>query len=127
MRYERPRRKTPVIALVLATAALGGCRATVPIGHLLDDPYEYDGRKVKVEGYVGGAAGALGHGGYLLDDGSGELLVLVEGRGGLPRAGTRVAVTGWFRSLFTVGPLSAAMLLERDRDVRRGPPGPARD
>lgn len=108
-------------ALALAAIALTGCRATVPIGHLLDDPYAYDGRKVKVEGRVDGAFGALGHGGYLVDDGSGELFVVVEGRGGVPRPGARVAVTGWFRSLLTVGPVSAAMLIERDRDVRRRP------
>lgn len=112
---HRTRARTGVLVTLLALA-LAGCRATVPIGQLLDDPHEHDGRKVKVRGEVTGAAGALGRGAYVVDDGTGSLVVVSEERG-IPRAGARVAVTGWFRSLLTLGPLGAAVLLERDRDL----------
>ena len=97
--------------------ALAGCRATVPIGHLLDDPYQYDGNTVKIVGEVTESAGALGRGAYALDDGTGTLIILAEKRG-VPRQGARVEVTGWFRSLFTVGSITGAMMLERHRHLR---------
>lgn len=115
MRHRTRPRTAGLVALL--ALALAGCRATVPIGRLLDDPHEYDGRKVKVEGEVIEAVGALGRGGYVVDDGTGSLVVVSEERG-VPRAGARVSVTGWFRSLFTLGPLGAAAILESDRDVR---------
>ncbi len=110
---------TTLLVLGLASVT-AGCRATVPIGHLLDDPYQFDGRKVKVEGKVVGAVGALGHGAYEIDDGTGSLLVVLERtRGGIPRVGAHVAVTGWYKSAFTVGPFSAGLLFENNRDLRR--------
>jgi len=115
-RRHRPR--AAALSVLLATVVLGGCRATVPIRDLLDDPYAYDRRKVKIEGDVEAAAAAFGHGAYLVDDGTGSLVVVAEGDGGVPRAGARVAVVGWFRSLFRIGSLNGAVVLERDRDLQ---------
>jgi hypothetical protein len=114
---RRARISSPAIAVVVSALALAGCRATVPIGHLLDDPYQYEGNTVKIVGEVTGSVGALGHGAYALDDGTGTLIILSDERG-VPRQGARVEVTGWFRSLFTVGSISAAMMLERHRHLR---------
>lgn len=108
------------LPLLLAAVGLAGCRATVPIRDLLDDPYTYDRRKVKVEGDVEAAASAFGHGAYLLDDGTGTLVVVAERHGGVPRAGARVAVVGWYRSLFRIGAVNGAVVFERDRDLRGG-------
>lgn len=108
-----------VLAVLVTGLALAGCRATVPISHLLDDPYEFDGRRVKVEGHVTGAVGAFGRGAYTVDDGTGVVIIVSEREfGGVPRAGARVAVTGWFRSLFTLGPVSGAVIVERNRHPR---------
>lgn len=118
------RRRSPapavLLAVLLAAVALAGCRATVPIGDLLDDPHAYDRRKVKIEGDVEAAAGAFGHGAYLVDDGTGALVVVAERDGGVPRAGAHVSVVGWFRSLFRIGSIHGAVVLERDRDSGRG-------
>lgn len=113
----RERASSPAIVGIALALVLAGCRATVPIGHLLDDPYQYEGNTVKIVGEVTGSVGALGHGAYELDDGTGTLIIFSEARG-VPRRGARVEVTGWFRSLFTVGSISAAMMLERHRHLR---------
>jgi len=91
-----------------------GCRGTVPIGDLLDDPARYDGRSVRVEGRVTGSIGAFGRGAYRLDDGTGTLSVVSEA-GGAPREGAEVGVEGTFRSVFTVGDRSEAVLVEEGR------------
>ncbi len=98
-------------ALILAMTA---CRGTMPIGRLLEDPGRYDGETVKVKGEVTGAVGALGRGAYRLSDGTGTLNV-VSRSGGAPREGAKVGVEGEFRSLFTFGDQSGAVLLERSR------------
>ena len=107
----------PIAAAVLIVPLLvAGCRHTVDIDRLLDDPGYFDGRTVRVEGTVVGGAGALGYGAYLVDDGTGVIPVVSRERG-VPRQGAHVRVTGWFRSLLTVGPESLAGMLERDRDL----------
>ena len=103
---------TAFVALLLLLAA---CRGTVPIGDLLDDPGRYDGERVRVEGRVTGFSfGALGRGAFQVDDGTGRLPVVSE-RGATPREGARVGIEGIFRSVFTFGDRSGAVLLERDR------------
>ena len=94
---------------------LAACRGTVPIRDLLDDPGRYDGERVRVEGRVTGFSfGALGRGAFQVDDGTGSLPVVTES-GGSPREGARVGIEGIFRSVFTFGDRSGAVLLERDR------------
>lgn len=98
--------------LLLLTAA---CRGTVPIERLLADPGRYDGETVTIEGRVTGfSLGALGRGAFQVEDGTGTLPVVSE-RGGSPREGARVGIEGIFRSVFTFGDRSGAVLLERRR------------
>ena len=106
-----PRLAVAAIALFL----LAACRGSVPIRELLDDPGRYDGESVRIEGRVSGFSfGALGRGAFQVDDGTGTLPV-VSDRGGTPREGARVGIEGIFRSVFTFGDRSGAVLLERDR------------
>lgn len=108
---------TVLLLAAVALTAVAGCRSTMPIGRLLDDPHRFDGRDVRVEGEVVRAAGALGYGVYQVDDGTGTLVVVSEG-GGVPREGARVRVDGRFQALLTVGRTSVAGLLERRRHWR---------
>lgn len=101
------------VALGIGLAAVG-CRGTVPIGDILDDPGRYDGKSVRVEGRVTGSAGALGRGAYRVNDGTGTLNVVSES-GGAPREGAEVGVEGTFRSVFTLGNLTEAVLVEEKR------------
>jgi len=87
---------------------------TTPIKTLLDDPARFDGKTVRIVGDVQEAAGLFGAGGYRVNDGTGTLTVVTES-GGVPRVGARVGVEGTFRSAFTLGATSAAVLIEKQR------------
>lgn len=100
--------------LAAALLLLAACRGTMSIGELLDDPARYDGDKVRIEGRVTSGIGLLGRGAYQVDDGTGELPVVSQ-LGGAPREGARVGVEGIFRSVFTFGDRSGAVLLEQSR------------
>lgn len=107
-------RISALLLLAFAAATLGCRGATIPIGDLLADPGHYDHREVAVQGTVSEAVGVLGYGAYEIDDGTGKLMVVTR-ESGAPRVGTRVGVRGEFRSAYTVGDVSGAVLLERDR------------
>ena len=69
---------------------------------------------VRVAGKVTQSLGALGYGGYQVNDGTGTLTVVTD-QGATPRAESEIGVEGEFRSAFTVGSHTAAVLLERRR------------
>ena len=113
--YNRSIRR--LMLATLATVALSACAGVTPINDLMANPGRYDGKTVRVEGTVKGAAGALGVGGYQLDDGTGTLTVISE-RGGIPTTGARISVKGTFEALATLGTRSLAVLREESRDSR---------
>ncbi|MGQ0721164.1 MAG: hypothetical protein ACT4PE_06280 [Candidatus Eiseniibacteriota bacterium] len=101
--------------LVVSTLLLHGCAAPrVPITTLLDDPSRFEGKTVRIVGDVESGVGALGLGTYQVNDGTGTLRVVSES-GGAPRVGANVGVEGTFRSAFTIGLESLAVLLEKSR------------
>ncbi len=102
----------------LGVIVLASCPGTTPIKELLDDPGRYDGREVRIAGEVTRSVGLLGYGGYQVDDGTGTLTVVVEGGGATPRVGAQVGVEGTFRNAFTLGPVTAAVLMEKRHKVR---------
>jgi hypothetical protein len=101
---------------VLATVALCflSCKGTTSIKTLLDDPGRFDGQTVRIAGEVRGSVGALGFGAYQLNDGTGTLSIVTEG-GGVPRQGAKVGVEGTFRSAYTLGTQTVAVLVEQRR------------
>lgn len=106
---------SPVYLSVLATVAFVlACRGTTPIKTLLDDPAQFDGKTVRIAGQVQGSVGALGFGAYQVNDGTGTLSIVSEG-GGVPRQGAKVGVEGTFRSAYTLGSQSVAVLVEQRR------------
>lgn len=100
--------------VAMGAALVSGCRGTMSIQSLLDDPGRYEGETVRVKGEVTSAFGALGQGAYRIDDGTGTMNV-VSRELGAPREGTEVGVEGTFRSVFTFGDESGAVILETDR------------
>jgi len=108
------------LALIAAAFLMAGCKSEqlTPIRTLLDDPSRFNRQVVRIFGKVTRSVGVLGYGGYQVDDGSGTLTV-VSNQGGAPRTDAEVGVEGEFRSGFTLGTESAAVLLERRRFTRR--------
>jgi hypothetical protein len=93
---------------------LAGCAGVTPIRDLLDDPSRYDGKTVRIEGRVRGAAGGLGVGAYEVEDETGRLTVVSDERDP-PRTGAEVGVKGKFQALLSLGIKSLAVLREEDR------------
>jgi hypothetical protein len=99
----------------IALALLAGCNgSTTQIKTLLDDPSRYDKQTVRVSGTVGNSVGVLGYGAYEIDDGTGTIPIVSE-KTGAPREGAKVGVEGEFRSGFTLGTKTAAVIIEKRR------------
>lgn len=99
------------LALLLLTA----CPGTKSIKELLDDPSRFDGETVRIAGEVKTSIGALGVGAYQVDDGTGTIIVISKAGNGTPRVGTTIGLEGEFRPAFTVGTVSAAVVMEQRR------------
>ena len=104
-------RSLAAIGLVLLTA----CPGVKPISELLDDPGRFDGQTVRIAGEVQESIGVLGVGVYQIDDGTGTLTVVSKAGNGTPRVGAKVGVEGEFRSAFTLGSRTVAVLIEQKR------------
>jgi len=104
----------PWILAAATLVSIAGCKGATPIKKLLDDPSQYDGQLVQIAGTVTKSIGVLGTGAYQVDDETGRLFV-VSKDGGAPREGARVGVRGTFRSAFTLGTETAAVLQETER------------
>jgi hypothetical protein len=114
-----PRRATGPIQLVprlVILLLLAGCAGVTQIKDLLDDPSEYDGKTVRVQGKVRGAVGGLGVGAYEVEDKTGRLTVVSE-ETSPPRTGADVEVTGKFQALLSLGFKSLAVLREESRNL----------
>ena len=111
-------KRTAAVLAVLALLALAvGCKGlggTTSIKALLDDPGLYDKKTVRVAGDVGSSLGVLNYGAYQLDDGTGTITIVTQSNGA-PRQGARVGVEGEFRSAYTLGASSAAVIIEAKR------------
>jgi hypothetical protein len=79
------------ISALVGMLLLSSCAST-RIGRINADPSRYQNRVVHVEGRVTNSFGALGTGGYQLDDGSGTIYVISNR--GVPSRGSKVAVSG---------------------------------
>src|SRR6266702_5239336 len=107
---ERMRKRLIIAPLALV---LSGCAAT-QIGRINSDPLRFRNRDVKVQGSVTNSFGALGAGGYQVDDGTGKIFVISTGSG-VPSKGSRVLVSGTVINGATVmGKSYGTAIRERD-------------
>lgn len=110
--------RATAIAAILGALLLTACPGATDIGKLLDDPSRFDGRKVRIAGVVKESVGGFGLGVYQINDGTGTLTVVSQAGAGTPRVGAEVGVEGQFRSAFTLGSRSLAVLVEQKRRTR---------
>lgn len=108
------RRWTPRLLATAALLAATGCASVIPIGQLLANPGQYDGKTVNIKGQVQESAGGLGLGEYQLKDATGQLSVLTA-TGGPPPKGSTIGVKGKFQSVFALGDKRLAVLHEESR------------
>jgi hypothetical protein len=101
-----------------SVAILAACPGTTPIKTLLDDAGRYDGESVRIAGEVTRSVSLLGYGGYEVKDETGSITVVIDGGGSAPRVGAEVGVEGTFRNAFTLGPVTAAVVVEKRHKVR---------
>jgi|SRR5215472_7077760 len=92
-------RKPAPWLLAVTALTLASCGYT-KIGRINADPMRFNNRSVRVEGSVANSIGAMGVGGYQLEDDSGRIVVLTNQ--GVPSRGARVEVSGRVMSGVTV-------------------------
>jgi len=78
-------------AVVFLGLLLSSCGYT-KIGRITADPSRYRNQTVHVEGRVTTSFGAMSTGGYQIDDGTGQIIVI--SRRGVPSSGSVVKVSG---------------------------------
>ena len=89
---HRSKQLVCIVSLVLATFLLAGCPPRESIAKVKMDPGRYAGREISIAGRVTDAFGAMGHGAFEVDDGTGRIWV-VTGTG-VPETGAKLAVVG---------------------------------
>jgi hypothetical protein len=105
----------PVIALAVACLVLTACPPRESIAKVNLDPGRYANKEISIAGRVSNSFGALGHGVYQVDDGTGTIWVYSE-RYGVPGEGLKVAVVGRIKQGFSFsGRNFATILVETER------------
>jgi len=105
------------IILVALGVGMVACER-VKIGDINADPGRFINKEVAVAGTVTQSIGALGQGVYQVDDGTGRLWVLSNGRG-VPSKGAKIGVKGEVTQSVTFLGINYATVL-REKDRRRG-------
>lgn len=111
------KQRIALMLTILAGVMLSAC-GTVKIARINADPSRYQNRDVSVEGRVTNSAGALGFGGYQVDDGTGKIFVISTGSG-VPSKDSQVKVNGTVQSGATIlGKTIGTAIRERSHRVR---------
>jgi len=97
----RPSRSLLTFALAAVALILQGCPQGTTIADINADPGRFRDKEVTITGNVLTSFGALGEGGYEVDDGTGRIAVITTR--GVPGQGARVRVTGRVNSGITFG------------------------
>ena len=107
-----------LVPAAIAVALLAtGCKQSMDVTTvktLLDDPSRFDKQIVRVMGDVTKSVGVMGYGAYQVNDGTGAIMVVTK-ENGAPRQGATVGVEGEFRSAFTLGSETVAVIMEHGR------------
>ena len=111
-------KRVPYLAAVLMLGLLLVACERTGIGDITADPGRFMKKEVSVAGEVTQSIGFFGRGIYQLDDGTGKLWVLANGRG-VPSKGARVGVKGHITPTVTFMGINYATVM-RETDRRAG-------
>jgi aspartyl/asparaginyl-tRNA synthetase len=104
-------------AAVLALVLLASCGLfATSIKNIRDNPRDYDGKTVTVSGEVKSATNLLVVKYFTLADSTGEITVITKRP--LPKAGSRLRVTGVVHEAFSLGDTSAVVIKENGGEAK---------
>ena len=106
-----------LVAVLIMGLSLIACER-IKISEINSDPGRFMNKEVAVAGKVTQSIGVLGKGIYQLDDGTGKMWVLANGRG-VPSRGARVAAKGHITPTVTFLGINYATVME-ETDRRGG-------
>jgi hypothetical protein len=110
----RPRRTLLLIVFLVSVLSLTACPSRTTIGKITADPGRYENKEVAVAGSVTNSYSVPVLGGaYELDDGTGKMWVISQGRG-TPTRGAKVGARGRIRSGVTFGARNFGTILEEN-------------
>ena len=98
--------------LFLMVLALAACYPifTTPIGKLLANPRDYEGKQVKISGDVVESVNILLVRYFVVKDDTGEITVITQRT--LPRMGEKIKVYGKIQEAFSLGDQQTIVLIE---------------
>jgi len=100
-----------VLSLAIGILLLAGCPPRESIAKIKSDPGRYAGKEISIAGRVVNSFGAIGHGVFEIDDGTGTMWVFSE-RYGIPGNDAKVAVVGRVEQGFSFGGRNFAVILK---------------
>ena len=104
MVLELPMKRLAIIVSLLAIIFLLSCDKgffSTPIGSILKNPRDYEGRIVKISGVVTENLNIFIIKGFKIKDKTGEIFVITERI--LPKVGTEATVQGYVKEGFSIG------------------------
>lgn len=114
---QRSKKAAVFFALLVGTVLLTACPGQTNISKINADPDRYRGKEIGIAGTVTNSYGALGHGAYEIDDGTGRIWVATKR--GVPARGTRVGAKGYVHNGFNFyGRSYGTVVEETDRRTR---------
>ena len=111
-----PVRPIAILSLIIGMLLLAACPLHEEIAKIKADPGRYAGKEISIAGRVVNSVGALGHGVFEIDDGTGTMWVFSE-RYGIPGNDAKVSVTGTVEEGFSFGGRNFAVIL-RETEAR---------
>lgn len=105
------RKRTAVIVLLVISlmACVQGFLPT-PIGSILENPRDYEGKLVKVSGVVTENINFIFVKGFKLKDDTGEIFVITDRI--LPKVGSTTTARGYIKEGFTIGETQLIVIME---------------
>ncbi len=110
MNSLRSRSIAAAASLLSLIFLLSGCARVTPIKKILDDPRDFSGKTVTIDGTVTEVTGLLFFKYFVVKDKTGEITVITNRP--LPKEGAEISVTGSVREAFALGDKDVIVIVE---------------